>query len=426
MNWETITIDKAAETVYFGVHPTGLPMYVLPKKGFSSAYAVIGTRYGSVDNDFAVDGEQLHVPAGIAHYLEHKLFEDEDGDAFQKYAKTGASANAYTGFMQTAYLFSCTEKVAESLEILLKFVQNPYFTDATVEKERGIIGQEIRMGEDNPDRLSLFQMLRCMYQNHPVREDIAGTVESIAQITPELLYKCYRTFYNLHNMALVVSGNIDVKTVETVADRVLKPAPPFTLERTPVEEPAAVCETRVEATMPIAAPLFYIGFKEPVTAGYVHTSEQLVAAELLLELLAGSGSPLYTQLMEEGLINETFDGAYFEGAGYAAFLFSGESNDPDRIADLLTAEIDRLKRDGIDKDLFEEEKKAFYGRLIAGLNDVESCGDWLLDDCMYGRKPFALIDSVAALDVQSVEQVLHHCLLTDNKVISIVNAQEEQ
>ncbi len=421
MNWEVITAEKAAETVYFGVHPTGLPIYVLPKEGFSSAYAVIGTRYGSVDNDFAVDGEQLHVPAGIAHYLEHKLFENEDGDAFQKYAKTGASANAYTSFMQTAYLFSCTENVAESLEILLDFVQNPYFTDASVEKERGIIGQEIRMGEDNPDRLSLFQMLRCMYEKHPVREDIAGTVESIAQITPDLLYKCYRTFYNLHNMALVISGNIDAKTVEEVADRVLKPAQPFTLERVPVQEPPTVQKTRVEAAMPIAAPLFYIGFKEPVAAGYVHTATELVAAELLLELLAGSGSPLYTRLLEEGLINETFDAAYFEGAGYAAFLFSGESSNPDRIADMLGAEIDRLKREGIDAEVFEEEKKAFYGRLIAGLNDVESCADWLLDDYMYGRKPFSLIDSVAALDVQSVEDVLHRCLLADNKVISIVN-----
>ncbi len=422
MNWERI--EKAGETVFFGVHESGLPVYVLPKEGFSSTYAVIGTRYGSIDNEFTADGEQLHVPAGIAHYLEHKLFENEDGDAFQKYAKTGASANAYTSFMQTAYLFSCTENVAESLEVLLDFVQNPYFTEASVEKERGIIGQEIRMGEDNADRLSLFQMLRCMYKNHPVREDIAGTVESIADITPALLYTCYRTFYNLHNMALVVSGNIDTQTVEAVADRVLKKAAPFTLERTPVEEPAAVCETRVQATMPISAPLFCIGFKEPVTAGYVHTATELVAAELLLELLAGSGSPLYTRLLEEGLINETFDAAYFEGTGYAAFLFSGESSNPDRIAQLLTAEIDRLKAEGIDEELFEEEKKAFYGRLIAGLNDVESCADWVLDDHMYGRQPFALIDSVAQLEVTAVEKVLQHCLLADNKVISIVNAQE--
>ena len=426
MNWEQMHMAQADETVYYGVHPTGLPIYVLPKKGFSSTYAVIGTRYGSVDNAFVVDGEQLCVPAGIAHYLEHKLFENEDGDAFQKYAKTGASANAYTSFMQTAYLFSCTENFEESLEILLDFVQTPYFTADGVEKERGIIGQEIRMGEDNADRLSLFQLLRCMYVNHPVREEIAGTVESIAKITPDLLYKCYHTFYNLRNMALVVSGNIDTKTVEAVADRVLKEAPPFTLERTPVEEPFTVAQTRVETSMPIAAPLFYIGFKEPVAAGYVHTATELVAAELLLEMLAGSGSPLYTRLMEEGLINETFDGAYFEGAGYAAFLFSGESQDTDRIAALLVDEINRLKAEGIDRTVFEEEKKAFYGRLIAGLNDVESCGDWLMDDYMYDRKPFSLIDSVAALDVKSVEDVLHRCLLTDTMVLSIVNTQEEQ
>jgi len=423
MKWETLPVKSAKETVFFGVHPTGLPIYVCPKAGFTSSYAVIGTRYGSVDTDFTVDGENLHVPAGIAHYLEHKLFENEDCDAFEKYAKTGASANAYTSFGQTAYLFSCTENVEKSLEILLDFVQNPYFTPENVEKERGIIGQEIRMGEDDPERLSLFQMLECMYENHPVRVDIAGTVESISEITPELLYTCYHTFYNFHNMALVVSGNVDTATVEEVANRVLRPAPPFTLKRTPVQEPSAVKQNRIVAKMPVAAPLFYIGFKEPVKAGYVHTATELVAAEILLELLAGSGAPLYTRLMDEGLINETFGGGYFEGAGYAAFLFSGESRDPDRIASLLTAEIERLKTEGIDRTLFEEEKKAFYGKLITGLNDVESCGDWLLDDHFYGRKPFELIDSVAALDIQSVEEVLFNCLLTDNKVISIVRGE---
>lgn len=420
MNWEILSGNRLGETVYFGVHPTGLPIYVCPKEGFTATYAVIGTRYGSVDTDFTVDGENQHVPAGIAHYLEHKLFENEDCDAFEKYAKTGASANAYTSFGQTAYLFSCTERVEESLEILLDFVQNPYFTPENVEKERGIIGQEIRMGEDDADRLALFQMLECMYENHPVKVDIAGTVESIAKITPELLYTCYNTFYNLNNMALVLCGNIDTKTVEAVADRTLKQAPPFTLQPFPVKEPFGVRQHRVEATMPVAAPLFCIGFKEPVAAGYVHTAEELTAAEVLLELLAGSGSALYTRLMDEGLINETFGGGYFEGAGYAAFLFSGESRDPDRVADLITAEIERVKAEGIDKERFEEEKKAFYGKMIAGANSVESCADWLLDDHFYGRKPFGLIDSVASLDVKSVEKVLSTCLLTENKVISIV------
>ncbi len=420
MKWNEITVPRTGETVFKGVHPTGLPIYVLPKAGYTSTYAVIATRYGSVDTTFQVDGKPLTVPAGIAHYLEHKLFENEDCDAFQKYAATGASANAYTGFGQTAYLFSCTDNVEASLRILLDFVQDPYFTPENVEKERGIIGQEIRMCEDDPDRLAMFRVLQMLYKNHPVRIDIAGTVESIAKITPELLYDCYHTFYNLHNMALVVSGNITKELVEYVADETLKPAKPFTLERQAVEEPTAVETHRSEDTMPISSPLFYIGFKEPVAKGYLHNAEELMAAEVLLELLAGRGSALYTHLMEGGLINETFGSGYFEGSGYAAFLFSGETCDPDAVARALILEIDRVKREGIDQTRFTEERNALYGRLIAGLNDVENCGDWLLDDHFYGRKPFKLIDSVASLDVQSVYRVLNECLLTENMAMSVV------
>ncbi len=420
MKWNEIHIPRTGETVYSGVHSTGLPIYVFPKVGYTSTYAVIATRYGSVDTAFQVDGKTLEVPAGIAHYLEHKLFENEDCDAFEKYAATGASANAYTGFQQTAYLFSCTDNVEASLRILLDFVQNPYFTPENVEKERGIIGQEIRMCEDDPDRLAMFRMLQMLYTTHPVRIDIAGTVESIAAITPDLLYDCYRTFYNFHNMALVVSGNITKELVERVADEVLKPAPPFTLTRQKIEEPPTVDTHRSEDSMPVAVPLFYIGFKEPVKAGYLHNAEELMAAELLLELLAGRGSALYTRLMEQGLINETFGSGYFEGCGYAAFLFSGESKDPDAIAKALTDEITRMQRDGIDEQRFTEERNALYGRLIAGLNDVESCGDWLLDDHFYGRKPFELIDSVASLDVQSVYTVLQERLLTDRMALSVV------
>ncbi|MBR5134617.1 MAG: insulinase family protein, partial [Clostridia bacterium] len=177
-------------------HPSGLTIFVYPKRGFRSTYAMFATRYGSIDTSFVKDGERIDVPAGIAHYLEHKLFENEDCDAFERYAETGASANAYTSFDQTAYLFSCTQQVTESLEILLDFVQKPYFTEQTVEKERGIIGQEIRMGEDSPFRRVFCNLLKGLYSEHPVQTDIAGTVESIAQITPELLYDCYDTFYN--------------------------------------------------------------------------------------------------------------------------------------------------------------------------------------------------------------------------------------
>lgn len=421
MTWEKITVSRTGEPVWYGVHESGLPIYVCPKAGYTSTYAVIATRYGAVDTSFQVDGKTLTVPEGIAHYLEHKLFENEDCDAFVRYAATGANANAYTSFGQTAYLFSCTENVTASLEILLDFVQNPYFTPENVEKERGIIGQEIRMCEDDPERLAMFRLLQTMYQNHPVRVDIAGTVESIAEITPQLLYDCYRTFYNLHNMVLVVSGNITETEVETVANRTLKPAPPFTLKRQQPAEPETVSAHRVEEQMPVAIPLFYIGFKVPTESGALHTPHELMAAEVLLEMVAGHSSPLYTRLMREGLINESFGAGFFEGAGYAACLFSGESRDPDAVAAAVSAEFERLKKEGLDSDRFTEEQHALYGRLLAGLNDVESCGDWLVDDHFYGRKPFELIDSVAELSVQTVQKFLQEKVLSDRMVLSVVS-----
>lgn len=422
MKWTAVPVLCTGETVFQGVHPTGLTIYVLPKAGYTSAYAVLTTRYGSVDTAFlSEDGRKITVPAGIAHYLEHKLFENEDCDAFERYAETGASANAYTGFQQTAYLFSCTDRVTDSLEILLDFVQNPYFTAENVEKERGIIGQEIRMCEDDPERLCMFQMLQMLYERHPVRVDIAGTVESIAQITPELLYDCYRTFYNLHNMVLVVSGCITTEQVEKAADRTLRPAPPFTLRRQPEKEPPTVSVHRREAHMPVSMPLFHLGFKEAVPAGYLHTTEELAAAEVLPELLIGRSTPLYTRLMREGLINETFGGGYFEGPGYAMLLFSGESRDPNAVEAALIEEIERCLREGFDPERFTEEKYALYGRLIGGLNDVANCGDWLTDDHFYGRKPFALIDSVAALEVQSVYDFLRDRVRIDRRALSVVS-----
>ncbi len=424
MNWNKMKLSRTGDTVFYGEHPSGLPIYLLPKEGYTSTYAVMTTRYGSVDTAFALaDGKTVTVPAGIAHYLEHKLFENEDCDAFERYAKTGASANAYTSFQQTGYLFSCTDRLSESLEILLDFVQNPYFTHENVEKERGIIGQEIRMCEDDPGRLCMFQLLQMMYENHPVRVDIAGTVESIAKITPELLYDCYRTFYNLRNMVLVVSGRVTAAEVEEVADRVLKPAPVFSLTRQPAEEPETVSASRREAYMPVSMPLFHLGFKVAVPPGYRHTAEELIAAELFLELLIGRGSPLYTRLMQEGLINETFGGGHFEGPGYSALLFSGESRDPDAVAAALVEEMERVKAEGIALDRFEEEKNALYGRLIMGLNDLESCADWVTDDHFYGRKPFSLIDTVADLEVQSVYTFLQQWLNSDRRALSIVKGE---
>ncbi|MDD2361497.1 MAG: pitrilysin family protein [Oscillospiraceae bacterium] len=424
IGWKEIREPHTGDVCFKLAHPTGLTIFVCPKKGYASSYAVFGTRYGSIDTVFYKDRdhEPTHVPAGIAHYLEHKLFENEDAGAFERYAKTGASANAYTGFDRTAYLFTCTDRLEESLEILLDFVQSPYFTEETVAKEQGIIGQEIRMGEDSPSRQVLFNLLRALYHKHPVRIDIAGTVESIAKITPELLYGCYNTFYNLNNMVLAVVGNATPELVKKVADRILKQGEDKMVERAGVDEPPEVVQPRTVQKMPVSAPLFYLGFKDYFPDGKnSRTPEEIIAAGVLLEILAGRSSGLYNRLMERGLINSSFDSDYFDGPGYGIWLFGGESSDPDAVARAISDEIERLRKDGIPAADFEAAHKAMYGRQVSALNDIENVGDILISDFFAGRSPFSAIDAAAGLKLETVERLLNTCLLEHQMALSIVS-----
>ena len=260
---KTITGKQVGDSYYQVEHPSGLTVLLYPKEHCSTTYAIFGTRYGSIDNCFQRSDEAgpESVPEGIAHYLEHKLFESEEGDAFERFSKTGASANAFTSFESTCYLFSTTDQVYQSLEILLDFVQSPYFTEETVRKEQGIIGQEIKMYDDDPQWRVMFNYLKAMYRSHPIREDIAGTVESIAKITPELLYRCYNTFYNLGNMVLAIAGNFQVDKALAVCDKMLKPAAPVTVQRVFPQEPDTIVQPVVEERLSVASPLFQFGFK---------------------------------------------------------------------------------------------------------------------------------------------------------------------
>ncbi len=423
-DWKEIRSQRAGESCWFLQHASGLPIYVWPKQDYVTAYAVFATKYGAIDTACVNgDGEAVTLPAGTAHYLEHKLFENEDCDAFERYAETGASANAYTSFDQTAYLFSCTQQVTESLEILLDFVQKPYFTEQTVEKERGIIGQEIRMGEDSPFRRVFCNLLRGLYSNHPVQTDIAGTVESIAQITPALLYDCYDTFYNLHNMVLAVAGNITPEQVEEVADRLLRPCEPKVPLRAAVNEPHAAAQPRIEVEMPVSEPLFYYGYKVPLdtSAGLPsETPEALAAAEVLEELLGGKGSALYASLMKQGLINTSFDVEYFSGAGYGVWIIGGESRDPDAVCQAFRDEIRRLRRDGVDPVEFAAARNAVYGQMISHFDNPEACGDLLIAAHLDGHTPFAALDAAATLTAEAVEKRLHTDFDEEASSLSVV------
>ena len=419
--------DRVREHYYEIDHPSGLRILLYPKEHNSSTYAVFGTHYGSIDTTFRVEGEEpCTVPEGIAHYLEHKLFESEDGDAFERYAKTGASANAYTSFDRTCYLFSCTDRFYESLEILLDFVQKPYFTEETVRKEQGIIGQEIRMYDDDPQWRVMFNLLDSLYHTHPVKIDIAGTVESIAKITPDYLYQCYRTFYNLHNMVLCVACRFDVQKVLDLCDRLLIPSKPQRIERIFKPEPPEIVRSRVEEKLSVAMPMFQLGFKESVTGAGRITTEKDAATDVLLEALAGDASPLFRRLLDAGLINESsFGYEYFEGDGYASVIFSGDSRDPDRTAEEIRREIASVRENGLSQESFERAKKAIYGRTVASLNSVENIANGLAAMAFSGRGLFEYFDCVANLTREDVLRRLEEQLLPQHSALSVILPLDE-
>ncbi|WP_069988426.1 EF-P 5-aminopentanol modification-associated protein YfmH [Massilioclostridium coli] len=422
MNKQMITNQRIKEQYIKVEHPTGLTILLYPMKGYSSAYALFGTKYGSTDRSFKtnLDDDFVTVPDGIAHYLEHKLFESEDGvDAFSLYAKTGANANAYTSFDKTAYLFSCTDNFKESLEILLNFVQSPYFTKETVEKEQGIIGQEIRMYDDDAGWRVLFNALGCMYQNHPVKVDIAGTVESISHIDKDLLYRCYNTFYNLNNMVLAISGNFDPDEALQIINANLKENEKITIERGSYQEPAEIVQNRKEISLEIALPLFCIGYKMQPASG----KEQLkaeVASDLINELLVGEGSELYRQFYDTGLISGGAIGSeVMDGNGYFCNLFEGESRDPDQVYAFIQQKVSQLQKDGIPKEEFELAKKMLYGRCMRQFNNVEAVASNLLDSYFSGVDVYDRIETVANIQYQDVVDFLKQ-YDNEKSVISIV------
>ncbi len=428
MKINQIKSERIGDTYYQMEHPTGLKIFVYPKENSHSTYAVFGSKYGSIDNCFQRSDENKvqKVPEGIAHFLEHKLFESEDGDAFARYAKTGASANAYTSFDMTCYLFSCTENVYESLEILLDFVQSPYFTEQTVQKEQGIIGQEIRMYDDDPNWRVMFNLLGALYHNHPVKIDIAGTVESIAKITPDYLYECYHTFYNLNNMALCIAGNIDVDRVCELVDRMLNPSEPVAVNRIFQDEPDTIVKKRVEQKLSVSVPLFQFGFKETASQQR-KTLEELVGTELLLDILASDSSPLYRRLLDAGLINESSFGVeYFEGPGYASVIFAGESKDPDAVAKEICKEITEIRIKGIDPVAFERAKKSMYGRNVASLNSAENIANSLVSLTFANRELFQYLDAIANATIGQAEQALQKQLREEYSALSVVTPIKEE
>ncbi len=421
MNYNIVKDEKLNESYIALDHPSGLKVLLYPMKGYSTAYALFGTKYGSIDTCFKTQAEEdfIEIPAGVAHFLEHKLFESEEGDAFTLFAKTGASANAFTSFDKTCYLFSCADHFKQSFEYLLSFVQEPYFTAQTVQKEQGIIGQEIRMYEDEPNWRVFFNLLGALYHNHPVRIDIAGTVDSIAQIDDRLLYRCYHTFYNLNNMVLAVSGNFDVEEAIEVIDRKLKPAEDISIERKEVEEPLTVAKSAVTQKLAVSIPLFAIGFKEKTESG-MDLLKAEIELDILMKVLAGSGSALYRRLYDSGLINDSFGTEVHSGRGYLSAIFDGESKDPQAVYREILKEIEAFRSSGIPAEDVERVKKSAYGKAIRGLNDVEDVAGSLVNSYFAGVNLFDTIRVIAEITPEDIIRRFATSLCAERSAISIV------
>ena len=420
MNIKEIKNELLNEKYYDIDHPSGLKILVMPKENYSSTYAIFATKYGSIDTMIQMkDGSFKEIPEGTAHFLEHKLFESEDLDAFERFAKTGASANAYTSFDRTGYLFSCSANFKKNLEILLDFVQNPYFTQATVEKEQGIIGQEIDMYKDVPDWEVMFNCLMNMYHNLPVRIDIAGTHESIAQISAETLYGCYDNFYNLHNMVLSVAGNVSVDEVIEVADKMLKPVEGKMAQRKVIDEPKEVVSSYVEEKLSVATPQFMFGFKENRDTPE-RTAKEEVTMEILLDMISGQSSELYRRLFDGKLINNSFGFEYFTGFGYSCVFFAGESTDPRAVADEIVKEIKSFRENGFDKAAFDRTKKKLYGRMIMGMNDVDGIANNMAISYFAGEDIFTDFEIYKTVTLEDVEELFKNTLDENYSVLSVI------
>ncbi|MDW2886217.1 EF-P 5-aminopentanol modification-associated protein YfmH [Exiguobacterium artemiae] len=417
---EQLTYHDTDETVFFEQLDNGLAVYLLQKKGYEKTYATFTTRYGSIDNRFKKDGQWVNVPDGIAHFLEHKMFESEQGDVFQEFGRLGASANAFTSFSRTAYLFSATSLIEQNLETLIDFVQDPYFTEESVEKEKGIITQEIQMYQDNPGWRLFFGLIESMYAKHPVRIDIAGTPESIDQITADDLYTCYRTFYHPSNMVLFVVGNIDpaetlvlIKANQAKKDYTDRPA----IERDYGTEPQEVAKKRFELELDVKTPKVLIGYKDSSLGGQEQLRRELTS-ELLLHLLFDQTSSTYLELYEDGLIDDTFSFDYSSEEEFAFATFGMETEDPDR----FIAAYEKLLsvRPEFEETEVVRKRNMMQGKFLRSLNSPEFIANQFSRHALAGTNLFTLPTLIASITKEEIEARFDELFALENRAISIV------
>ncbi|MCL2560685.1 MAG: insulinase family protein [Turicibacter sp.] len=404
--------EQMDETVYYEQLANGLQVYVMPKAGFNKTYATFTTKYGSIDNHFVpLGGEELvQVPDGIAHFLEHKLFEKEDYDVFQKFSASGASSNAFTSFTRTCYLFSTTSEVETNLTTLLDFVQAPYFTAETVEKEKGIIEEEIKMYDDNADFKVYFGTLNNLFVNHPIKIDIAGTVASIYEITAEDLQLCYDTFYHPSNMVLFVVGDVEPESVmahikDNQDAKAYEAAPE--IKRYFPDDPVQVAVPHREVQMQVSVPKVYVGVKgrvAPDETAY-EALEKDMAMDVLLEMMFGGSSDYFEKALDEELANESFGFESSHGLSFSFAFIGGDSTKPDALAASIKDELLAVSSRTLDVAEFERMKRKKIGRFLSALNSVEFIANRFTEYAFDGLSLFDVVDVLEKMTVDQVEAV---------------------
>ena len=415
--------SKVKEKVYIEKLENGLTVMIIPKKGIQKKYVIWGTNYGSNDSKFVVPGEEneTEVPKGVAHFLEHKMFEQENGvNSLDALTALGVDANAYTTNDHTAYLFECTENFYPALDELMDYVQHPYFTDENVEKEKGIIGQEIMMYDDYPEWKVYLNAMEAMYHEHPVKLDISGTIETISRIDKDILYKCYNTFYNPSNMAMVVCGDfVPEELMKEIKKRLIDKKANGEIKRIYPEEQEEIVKEKIEQNMDVSQPLFAIGIKDKLA----DTKERVrkhIAIEILLNMIIGKSSKLYKELYDEGILFATPSLDYEFARGYAHILITGQSPKPEEVFNRFKNTVEIMKKTSINSEEFNRIKKRIYGDYVKEYNDVADIARMFLADFFKEINSFDYLEEINTVNEQYVEQILKEIFDDKKMIISVI------
>lgn len=409
------------EQVYEAQLPNGLTVKVVSKAGFAKTHAFFAVNYGSMDTRFSLDGVSHRTPEGVAHFLEHKMFDMPYGNAMQKFSQFGGSPNAFTSYDMTAYYVECTDHVKENLEILLEYVTTPYFTKESAEKEQGIIAQEIRMYEDSADSCVFENLFAALFAHHPIRNPIAGTVDSIGAITDKTLHQCYEAFYTPGNMVLCVVGDVEPQMIFDLAESVVPKGHTVPVRDYGEPELMRPHKNRMEKSMEVSMPAFALGFKtEPARSGADSMKLEIVG-ELAAEVLVGESSPLYSKLYEENLIDSGFSSGYEGLKGASLLSASGDSKNPDAVLEQILHEAERIGRDGINKELFTRLKRSALGRRIRALDSFSGICYRICACHFEGADALAFPELFREVDMEQVAEFLSRTVREDRCAISVIH-----